>query len=119
MRRSYAISLTARRVSKADFFSTARGLGFLPALFTTASWRRRTARQIVALAVVFNLLAVAICLAGAMSQLLAAILMPLSSLACLGLAARRLPPTQVSCNERDVAPGFPTRHNVEGAVATS
>lgn len=69
-------------------------------------------------ALALTLLAVAICLAGAMSPLLAAILMPLSSLACLGLAARRLPTTQVSRNAPDVAPGFHTRHNVQGAAAT-
>lgn len=77
--------------SKADFFFTAPGLGFLPVLFVTARWRLQRARRIVSFAIAYNLAAVTICLMGAMSPLLAAVLMPLSSLACLLIAAGPLP----------------------------
>jgi len=81
---------------KADFFFTARGLGFLPHFFQMSRWRTRTVLQVFAFAIIYNLVAVGVCLAGLMSPLLAAILMPLSSLACLGLAARPLPPSGAS-----------------------
>ena len=76
---------------KADFFFTARGLGFLPRLFHMSRWRAHCVLQIFAFAILYNIAAVGLCLAGLMSPLLAAILMPLSSLACLSLAARPLP----------------------------
>jgi Cu2+-exporting ATPase len=72
---------------KADFLFTHPGLGFLPALIQTAQWRHRTVRRILAFAITYNLVAVSLCLAGHMSPLLAAVLMPLSSLASLALAS--------------------------------
>ncbi|MDA0768104.1 MAG: heavy metal translocating P-type ATPase metal-binding domain-containing protein, partial [Verrucomicrobia bacterium] len=71
---------------KTDFFFTSRGLGFLPHLFDTARLRTLRVRQVFAFAILYNLAAIALCLTGHMTPLLAAILMPLSSLACLFLA---------------------------------
>lgn len=55
------------------------------ALLATATQRRRTARAVVAFALSYNAVAVALCLAGFMSPLLAAILMPASSLVSLAI----------------------------------
>ena len=47
--------------------------------------RRRTARAVIGFAIAYNAVAVALCLAGFMSPLLAAILMPASSLVSLAI----------------------------------
>ena len=80
---------------KAGFYFLGRGLNGVRALLDTAALRRRTARAVVAFAIAYNAVAVALCLAGFMSPLLAAILMPASSLVSLaivfaGFSARRL-----------------------------
>lgn len=72
--------------ASADFFFFGRSLRSLPELFQTAARRRQTVTTIFAVAVIYNISAVGICLAGLMHPLLAAILMPLSSLVTLGLA---------------------------------
>jgi Cu2+-exporting ATPase len=70
---------------KAGFYFLGRGLSGVRALLATAAQRRRTAHAIVAFAIAYNTLAVALCLAGTMSPLLAAILMPASSLVSLAI----------------------------------
>ena len=72
--------------ARADFFFFGRSLRSLAELFQVATLRRQTVSTIFAIAVLYNITAVGICLAGLMHPLLAAILMPLSSLATLGLA---------------------------------
>jgi Cu2+-exporting ATPase len=72
--------------ASADFFFFGRSLRCLPELFQTAARRRLTVRTIFATAVTYNVLAVSLCLAGMMHPLLAAILMPLSSVATLAIA---------------------------------
>ncbi len=72
--------------ASADFFFFGRSLRSLPELFQVASRRRFTVTAIFVVAVLYNISAVGICLAGLMHPLLAAILMPLSSLATLTLA---------------------------------
>ncbi len=76
--------------ASADFFFFGRSLRCLPALFQTFKNRRRTVTSIFALAVTYNIAAVSICLAGLMHPLLAAVLMPLSSIATLAVAWFRL-----------------------------
>ncbi len=71
---------------KADFYFLGRGLHGVRALLETAARRRRTARHVVAFAIAYNVIAISLCLAGRMSPLLAAILMPASSLVSLGIA---------------------------------
>lgn len=66
--------------SKADFYTLGSGLGFLTTLFAAADARASGVRNAFSFALVYNLSAVAICLTGHMSPLLAAILMPLSSI---------------------------------------
>jgi Cu2+-exporting ATPase len=70
---------------KAGFYFLGRGLSGVRALLDTAALRRRTARAVVAFAVAYNAIAVALCLAGFMNPLLAAILMPASSLVSLAI----------------------------------
>jgi len=72
--------------ASADFFFFGRSLRCLPELFQVAARRRWVVATIFAVAVIYNLTAVSICLAGLMHPLLAAILMPLSSLVTLALA---------------------------------
>ena len=79
---------------KAGFYFLGRGLSGVRSLLDTAALRRRTAHAVVAFAIAYNAVAVALCLAGIMSPLLAAILMPASSLVSLaivvaGFSARR------------------------------
>lgn len=70
---------------KADFYLLGRGLDGLGALFTAGRSHRRTARAVFLFAVTYNLLAVSAALAGLMSPLVAAIIMPMSSLCSIGL----------------------------------
>ncbi len=70
----------------ADYFFFGRSLRSLPALFHTAKRRRLTVGSVFVGAVAYNLAAVSLCLAGMMHPLLAAILMPLSSIATLIIA---------------------------------
>ena len=72
--------------ASADFFFFGRSLRCLPALFVTATARRRTVTTVFTVAVCYNIAAVSLCLAGMMHPLLAAILMPLSSIATLSIA---------------------------------
>jgi Cu2+-exporting ATPase len=64
---------------KADFYFLSRGLRPVGALFEIARLRRRAVRAAFLFALGYNILVVAFSLAGYMSPLLAAILMPLSS----------------------------------------
>ncbi|GHC05392.1 heavy metal translocating P-type ATPase metal-binding domain-containing protein [Cerasicoccus arenae] len=66
-----------------DFFFFGRSLRCLPRLLQLANQRRQTIQIIFALAIAYNFAAITLCLAGAMHPLLAAILMPLSSIATL------------------------------------
>lgn len=72
---------------KADFFFTGRSLGGLLHLFRIRDLRQQAIRAAFILAVTYNLVVVLIALAAHMHPLLAAILMPLSSLATLSLVA--------------------------------
>ncbi len=80
--------------ASADFFFFGRSLRSLPYLFRIAARRRFTVAVVFTIALLYNIAAVGVCLAGQMHPLLAAILMPLSSIATLavawGLLGRRL-----------------------------
>lgn len=68
---------------KADFYFLSRGLHPVINLFATATARRHAVLGAFAFALTYNLAVVALSLAGHMSPLLAAILMPLSSIVTL------------------------------------
>ncbi len=73
--------------SKADFYTLGSGLAFLPRLLATAAVRARAVRAAFGFALIYNLTTVALAMTGKMSPLLAAILMPLSSIASIALVA--------------------------------
>ncbi len=73
--------------SKADFYTLGAGLEFLPALFRTAASRTHATRAAFAFALLYNLTTVAWSFSGKMSPLLAAILMPLSSIVSIIIVA--------------------------------
>jgi Cu2+-exporting ATPase len=77
---------------KADFYYLGRGIGGIRALFETDQLRRRTHRLILVFSVAYNLLAVGLAVAGQMNPLLAAILMPVNSLATLGIVSLGMRP---------------------------
>ncbi len=72
---------------KADFYFTGRSLSGLLKLFSIQKLRQRAIRSAFGFAVAYNLIVVALALAGNMHPLLAAILMPLSSLSTISIVA--------------------------------
>jgi Cu2+-exporting ATPase len=68
---------------KSAFFISGEGLQPLRRALDEARRLRRVVRRVLALSLSYNVVAVAICLAGAMSPLRAAVTMPLSSLGIL------------------------------------
>lgn len=78
---------------KADFYYLGRGLAGVAALFRVNDARRRTQAALLIFSVAYNLLAVGLAVTGHMNPLIAAVLMPLSSLASLaivGIGMRRV-----------------------------
>ncbi len=74
--------------TRADFVFTGRGFHAIALLLDAARRRRHFVRRLFAAALVYNVGAIALCLAGWMNPLLAAILMPLSSLVTTAMASR-------------------------------
>jgi len=72
---------------KADFYYLGRGLAGIRRLFEVNDARRRTQTWLLVFSVAYNLVAVGLAVAGRMSPLLAAILMPVSSLLTLAIVA--------------------------------
>lgn len=72
--------------SRSDFYFLGRGLHAIRELLNLVRQRQKVIVKILTVAVVYNVLAVIVCLAGWMNPLLAAVLMPLSSLLALFLA---------------------------------
>ena len=72
---------------KADFYFTGRSLSGLLQLFRIHAIREKAIRRAMGFAIAYNIIVVAVALAGAMHPLLAAILMPLSSLFTISLVA--------------------------------
>lgn len=70
---------------KADFYYLGRSLSGVAALFRVNDARRRTQVALLVFSVAYNLLAVGLAVAGRMNPLVAAVLMPLSSLASLAI----------------------------------
>ena len=89
---------------RSDFLFTCSGLSFLPDLFQLARWRYHTVAIILAFTIVYNISAVAACLYGYMTPLLAAILMPLSSILSLIIARRPFATQQTNHSPLDHAP---------------
>ena len=77
--------------AKADFYFLSNGLQFLPKMFTLAKKHSLAIRCVFTFSLSYNIIAVAICLTGHMNPLLAAILMPLSSIVSLAIISLILP----------------------------
>ncbi len=86
-----------------DVLFTDETLGFLPKLFSLARERQALFRQVVVYTVIYNVAVVAVAVSGIMSPLIAAIIMPLSSLISLSLVVRGRGRAQVS-NSMPVVP---------------
>lgn len=74
--------------NRADFVFTGRGFHAIQLLLDGAKRRRTHVAKIFSVALLYNLCAIGLCLAGLMNPLLAAILMPLSSVVTTAIAAR-------------------------------
>lgn len=72
---------------KADFYYLGRGIGGIRALLEVNAIRHRTQRNILVFSIAYNLLAVGLAVAGEMNPLVAAILMPVSSLLTLAIVS--------------------------------
>lgn len=72
---------------KADFYFLGRGLRGIRALIALAHRKRGADRRVLAFAITYNAVAVALSLAGHMTPLIAAIIMPLSGLVTTALVA--------------------------------
>ncbi len=75
---------------KADFFFLGDGIAAIRRSLLAARQLRRVVRDNLALAVVYNTAAVALCLAGLVTPVVAAIIMPVSSVAVVTLTTLRL-----------------------------
>jgi len=73
--------------SKADFYFVGRGLGGIRELLVVAGQRRATARMVIGFAIIYNVAAISVCMAGWMNPVLAAVVMPASSVVAMGLVA--------------------------------
>jgi Cu2+-exporting ATPase len=76
---------------KSDFYFLGRGLAGVRELLSAAKKRRNTVRAVIGFAIVYNACAIGAALAGQMNPLVAAIIMPLSSIASIAIvfATRR------------------------------
>jgi len=72
---------------KADFYYLGRGIGGIRELFWVDAARRRTQRIILVFSILYNGLAVGMAVAGRMSPIVAAVLMPANSLVTLALVS--------------------------------
>ena len=70
---------------KADFYYLGRGIGGIRALFEVNAVRRRTQAAILVFSIAYNLTAVGLAVTGRMNPLVAAIMMPASSLTSLAI----------------------------------
>lgn len=71
---------------KADFYYLGAGIQGIRSLLTVATQRKQTMTSPLAFAIAYNLVAISLALTGIVTPLLAAILMPLSSIASLAIA---------------------------------
>jgi Cu2+-exporting ATPase len=80
--------------SKADFYYLRRGIGGIRDLLATNRIRRRVQRAIIAFSIAYNVVAAGFAFAGMVNPLVAAVLMPASSLASLAIVAVGMSPAK-------------------------
>lgn len=81
---------------KADFYFMGDGIAAIRRSLRAARHLRRVVRDNLVLAILYNVLAVTLCLFGLVTPVIAAILMPLSSVSVVSLTAVRLAPRRLS-----------------------
>lgn len=81
---------------KADFYFMGDGISAIRKSLLAARHLRKVVRDNLAIAIIYNGLAVALCLAGLVTPVVAAILMPLSSVSVVSLTALRLTTRRLS-----------------------
>lgn len=88
--------------NKADFYVMGQSFRFLSPLFHTARQRCQAVRNAFAFAVIYNVACLSIALSGHMNPLLAAILMPLSSVATIAIVrySSRTENLRLECSSR-------------------
>ncbi|MCC5789240.1 MAG: heavy metal translocating P-type ATPase metal-binding domain-containing protein [Opitutales bacterium] len=79
--------------NKADFYFLGQSVNALRELFALGRRRKRVLRQVFTFTICYNAMAITLCLYGLMNPLLAAIIMPLSSLISIGSVWFRRPRT--------------------------
>ncbi|MCH8474116.1 MAG: heavy metal translocating P-type ATPase metal-binding domain-containing protein [Opitutales bacterium] len=91
--------------NKADFYFLGQSLFALRELFALSRKRKRVLRQVFTFTICYNAMAVTLCLYGLMNPLLAAIIMPLSSLISIGSVWLRRPaPPTIPANIQKFGP---------------
>ena len=75
---------------KADFYFMGDGISAIRKSLLAARHLRKVVRDNIAIAIIYNALSVGLCLAGLVTPVVAAILMPLSSVSVVSLTALRL-----------------------------
>ncbi len=93
---------------KADFYLLGRSLAGLGHLFALSRKHRRATRAVFAFALTYNALAVSASLAGWMNPLVAAVIMPLSSLTSIGIVLLLF---RSSSSQRFSQPSQPASHD--------
>jgi len=91
---------------KADFYYLRQGIGGIRELFAMERTRRRVQGAIIAFSVAYNLAAAGLAMAGRVNPLVAAVLMPASSLASLAIATLGMGGA-VARTERSAPQGLP------------
>jgi cation transport ATPase len=92
---------------RSDFYFLGSGIQGIRVLFAVARSRHRIVRKVFAFALAYNLTAVALCLAGQMNPLVAAVLMPISSLISPAIAGSGLKEASHSARKPIPKWGFP------------
>jgi Cu2+-exporting ATPase len=79
---------------KSDFYFISKGLGVIQSLFSIQQQLDRTHRNAFAFAILYNVIVVIVSLSGMMNPLIAAVLMPLSSILTVLIALRGMRNTE-------------------------
>ncbi|SHK10734.1 Cu2+-exporting ATPase [Rubritalea squalenifaciens DSM 18772] len=77
-----------------DFLFTDETMSFLPKLILLSRWRNRLKKQLIAYTLLYNAVVLGFCISGLMSPLIAAIIMPLSSILSILIVTRNNPNKQ-------------------------
>ena len=78
-------SENALLANKADFYFLGQGISGVRAIIDASKIRRRTIQMALGFAIIYNVIAASCAVAGVITPLIAAVLMPLSSIASLGI----------------------------------